>query len=88
MKPLVDKHLLKDKVMCIDLSPGLDYLLAGYESGAVALFDMNTYKLIKINNEIHGSKVLAAKIYFVDEVKHTVRFLSMEMDGAVCTCKV
>lgn len=74
--------------MCIDLSSTMEFLLAGYESGALALFDMKTYKLIKILNEVHGSEVLAAKIYFVDEEALSVRFLSIELDGAVCACKV
>lgn len=67
LKPLVDKSVLKDKVMCIDLNlTHPEFLLAGYASGAVALFDMQSYKLIKVVNELHGSEVLAAKIYFVD----------------------
>jgi hypothetical protein len=88
LKPLFDKSLAKDKVMCIDLNDTMEFLLAGYESGALALFDMKTYKLIKVLNEVHGSEVLSAKIYFVDEESNSVRFLSMEIDGAVCCCKV
>jgi len=88
LKPLVDKALLKDKVMCVDLSAGMEFLLAGYASGAVALFDMGSYKLVKVLNEIHGSEILAAKIYSVDHEKPSVSFVSIEKLGAVCSCRV
>jgi hypothetical protein len=56
--------------------------VAGYESGAIALFDMTTYKLVKIFNEIHTSEVLGVKIYQVVEGKKTyISILSLELEG-------
>lgn len=83
LKPLFDKHLASKKVMCIDLSQNMEYLVAGYESGALALFDMNSYKLVKIMTEAHDTEVLGAKIYNVNEEKHFVEVVSVEMEGAV-----
>ena len=57
----------------------MEYLIAGYESGALALFDMRTYKLVKIMKEIHYSQVLSAKIITVNEEKHQVETVSVEI---------
>lgn len=83
LKPLFDKHLQDNKVMCIDLSQNMEYLVAGYESGALALFDMGAYKLVKIMSEAHDTEILGAKIINVNLEKHVVDIVSIEMVGAV-----
>ena len=55
MKPLTDKKLLNDKVMCIDFGQEMAYVVSGYESGAIVLWDVKTYKLVKIMDEVHYS---------------------------------
>lgn len=48
----------------------MSYLVSGYKSGAVALWDMKSYKLVKILNDVHTSEIVSIKIYIVDEDKH------------------
>lgn len=64
-KPLYDKSLAKNPVMCMDLSQGMKFLAAGYQSGTVALFDIQTYKLVKIMKEAHATEVLSVQIQSV-----------------------
>jgi WD40 repeat protein len=88
LKPLYDKQLAKKRVMCIDFSLGMEYLVAGYENGSMALFDLQTYKLVKVISDVHETPVLAAKIYLINKVKSSVSFLSMEQSGQVTRTKI
>jgi WD40 repeat protein len=40
LKPLYDRQLFENKVMCLDITEGMKYLVAGYKSGVVALWDL------------------------------------------------
>jgi len=55
LKPLYDGKLADDEVICMDLSQTMSYLVSGYKSGSVALWDMKSYKLVKILNDVHTS---------------------------------
>jgi hypothetical protein len=41
--------------MCIDFGLEMAYVVSGYQSGAIVLWDMKTYKLVKIMKEVHSS---------------------------------
>jgi WD40 repeat protein len=63
MKPMMDSKLDKNKVTCIFLTEDGKYLLSGYKRGTMALWDMVSYKLLKIMEEVHATEVTSAKIY-------------------------
>ena len=67
MRPLYDKSLSQNKVTCLDVYPGMQYLVAGYKSGAVALWDLKTYKLEKLMPDVHETEVTGAKIYHITD---------------------
>ncbi len=66
----------------------MSYLVSGYKSGVVALWDMKNYKLVKILNDVHTSEIVNVKIYNVDEDKHIVGILAMELSGPVCKIEI
>ena len=43
--------------MCIDITPDMQYLVAGYKSGAVALWNIKNVLLEKVMPNIHESEV-------------------------------
>jgi WD40 repeat protein len=91
LKPLYDKSLNKNAVNCLDMSQSMTYLVAGYASGAIALFDMRQYKLVKLIKEAHSSEVLSVKIYQVQEDKKdkiAIGLLSCEVDGVVLKSEI
>lgn len=61
--------LYEDKVTSIDISHGMKWLVAGYRSGTVALWDVQNYKLEKLIRDEHKSEVTNVKIYFVGDTK-------------------
>lgn len=84
LKPLFGKETMNDKVMCIDVSLNMEYTVAGYESGQVALFDMKSYKLAKIMNEVHFKRVVDIKIIDIVEEKNPhVNTISVDLSGFV-----
>ena len=54
MKPLMDSDLIgKNKVTCLEISDDGGFLLSGYKSGHLALWDLVNYKLIRYIQDIH-----------------------------------
>lgn len=85
MKPLIDAKLDKNKVTTIYLTEDGKYLLSGYKKGTLALWDMVSYTLLKIMDDVHISEVTAAKIYNITD-EEVVKIMSTEDIGKVwCT---
>ena len=83
MKPLMDSSIGDgNKVTSLDISLDGGFMLSGYKSGQIALWDLVGYKLIKVVNDLHKTDVINAKIYFMDE-QETIYALSAEDSGAV-----
>ena len=40
LRPLYDAQLAGNRVMCISLTPGMQFLVSGYKSGAIAVWDL------------------------------------------------
>ena len=82
MKPLVvpQKQVAQGsrRVTCLDVI-GF-HLCAGHSSGAVALWDLRTYTLIKAITTVHQSEVIAARIFNVAQV---ISIVSVEKTGPV-----
>lgn len=84
MKPLFDQKVYENKVTSLDIAPGMRWLVAGYKSGALALWDLTSYKLEKFMPDVHETEVTGAKVYFVGEDKKTeVLIVSAEASGKV-----
>lgn len=66
----------------IDISDDGGFLISGYKKGQVALWDLITYKLIRLIPDVHGTDVINARIYYVDESEN-VFALSSEDSGKV-----
>ncbi len=57
------------------------YLLAGYKSGALVVWDVKTAQVYKIMRNIHSSEVVGASIYSQIE---SIGIVSVEANGPVC----
>ena len=88
MKPLHDPKLHGKRVTCIDVAPGMRWLTAGYENGAVALWDMQNYKLEKLITDVHESQVTGCRVYHTAESKKEVLIVSAETTGKVKTIEL
>ena len=70
MKSLYDSQLAQNKVLCIDITENGAYLLAGYQSGALVLWDAVKFKRAHIMNDIvkdKSSEFSMVKILFVSD---------------------
>jgi WD40 repeat protein len=85
MKPMMDTKLNSNKVTCIFLTEDGKYLLSGYKKGTLALWDMVSYTLVKIMDDVHKSEVTSAKIFNITD-EEVVKIISSEDSGKVwCT---
>lgn len=82
MKPLRDDQLGSNKVTCLDISDDGGFLISGYKKGQVALWDLITYKLVRVIPEVHSSDVTNAKIYHIDPSEN-IYAVSSEDQGKV-----
>lgn len=62
-----ENSLNGNKVTCLDVSEDGEFLISGYKKGQVALWDLISYKLLRVVTDIHASDVVNTKIYHVDE---------------------
>lgn len=62
-------------------------MVAGYKSGAVALWDMKSYKLERLMTDVHETEVTGAKVYYISEENY-VSIVSAEAKGKVCMTEV
>lgn len=67
----------------MDFTYGMQYMIAGHKSGALAIWDIMNYKLLKVINDIHDSEVVACKIYSMSEDTSLISVVSMEIKGPV-----
>ena len=72
MKPLFEQSRQQDKVLCIDISEDGHYLLAGYKSGALILWDAAKFKRAHTMNDVAAkgnavSEFSMVKILFVTD---------------------
>ena len=70
MKPLYDDTLFQNKVLCIDISEDGHYLLAGYKSGMLVLWDSAKYKKAHVMNDVAKnaqSEFAMVKLLYVSE---------------------
>jgi WD40 repeat protein len=65
----------------------MQYLVAGYKSGAVALWDLRTYKLEKLMPDVHETEVTGAKIYHITD-ENIINIVSAEAKGRVYKVEV
>ena len=83
MKPLMDSSLGEgNKVTSLDISHDGGFMISGYKSGQIALWDLVGYKFIKVVNDLHKTDVINAKIYYMDE-QESLYALSAEDAGVV-----
>ncbi len=66
VKAYQDKTLVTP-VTCVDVTG--TYLLAGYKSGQLALWDIKTNQLQKIISNVHESYVIACRVFNVDHLQ-------------------
>ncbi len=66
VKAYQDKTLVTP-VTCVDVTA--TYLLAGYKSGQLALWDIKTNQLQKIISNVHESYVIACRVFNVDHLQ-------------------
>ena len=83
MRQFSDKTLIRNTVTSIDLSQDMSYLLVGFDNGALALWNMRSYKLEKIILDCHETEIVCAKIYNLSEDGSQIRFVSFEKKGTV-----
>lgn len=67
----------------MDFTSGMQYLIVGHKSGAFAIWDLLTYKLLKIITDIHESEIVACKIYSLNDDGSIMGVVSMEVKGPV-----
>lgn len=71
-----------NKVTTLDISHDGGFMLSGYKSGQLALWDLVNYKLVKVVNDLHTTDVINAKIYYTDDTE-ALYALSAEDAGRV-----
>lgn len=82
MKALRDDGAIgsNNKVTSLDITEKGTFLLSGYKKGQIALWDLESYKLLKVLGDLHNSEVVNAKIYHIDEGEN-ICALSCEDSG-------
>ncbi len=60
----------------------MQYLVSGYKSGAIAVWDLQKYKLEKIINDVHTSEIMGAKIFHITD-ENVINIISAEVTGPV-----
>jgi hypothetical protein len=71
----------KRSVVCMDITPDGDYLIAGYSNGFLALWDLHTTKCKKLVTGVHKNCIVACK--FIKNDKKKFEILSSDIDGNV-----
>jgi len=71
----------KRSVVCMDITPENDFLIAGYSNGYIVLWDLHNSKCKKLINNTHKSCVLACK--FIRNDKKRFEVISSDIDGNV-----
>jgi hypothetical protein len=71
----------KRSVVCMDITPDGDYLIAGYSNGFLALWDLHTTKCKKLVTGVHKNCIVACK--FIRNDKKKFEILSSDVDGNV-----
>jgi WD40 repeat protein len=71
----------KRSVVCMDITPDGDYLIAGYSNGFLALWDLHTTKCKKLVTGVHKNCIVACK--FIRNNKKKFELLSSDIDGNV-----
>ena len=86
MKPLYDDSLFQNKVLCIDISEDGHYLLAGYKSGALVLWDSAKFKKAHTMNNVvaenGGSDYSMVKILYITDEK-VITIVTAEESGRI-----
>eukprot|EP01022_Parablepharisma_sp_SALTPOND_P013525 TRINITY_DN1815_c0_g1_i1.p1 TRINITY_DN1815_c0_g1~~TRINITY_DN1815_c0_g1_i1.p1 ORF type:complete len:1052 (+),score=137.85 TRINITY_DN1815_c0_g1_i1:4823-7978(+) len=81
--PIMHKDLLGKKVTSIDIKKGGNHLIAGYENGAMLLWDLGKWSMQKLDTSVHSAAVLSVK--FLKGTK--LRTISSDAAGEVQVCE-
>ena len=71
----------KRSVVCMDISPDGELLLAGYSNGYLAVWELTTLKLRKLLKDIHKTSIVACKFFRSNKKK--VELVSSDIEGNV-----
>ena len=71
----------KNNVICMDVSNGIDLLLAGYMNGYIALWDLDKSKCKKVINNQHTNMVLSCKFLHIGNNVYDI--ISSDLGGNV-----
>lgn len=71
----------KRSVVCIEVSPDGELLLAGYSNGYVAVWELSTLKIRKLIKDVHKSSIVACK--FIRNDSKRSDFITSDIDGNV-----
>jgi len=55
-----------NKVTSLDISHDGGFLVSGYKNGQIAMWDLVSYKLLKVIHDLHKTDVTNSKIYYMD----------------------
>ena len=62
--------------------------MGGYIDGTVIVWELQTNKLVTVQECLHESEVVSAKIYDVEDSDNLLSLISVERDGAVYNSKI
>jgi len=85
MKPLYEDFLFQNKVLCIDIAEDGCYVLAGYKSGTLVLWDSAKYRKAHVMNDVikNGTSDFSmVKILYVTE-QNVINIVTAEESGRV-----
>ena len=60
----------------------MQYLVSGYKSGAIAVWDLQKYKLEKLITDVHSSDIMGARIFHITD-ENVINIISAEVKGPV-----
>mmetsp|Transcript_24394 Transcript_24394/g.37820 ORF Transcript_24394/g.37820 Transcript_24394/m.37820 type:complete len:98 (-) Transcript_24394:2655-2948(-) len=70
-------------VTSLDASPAEDLLLSSYGNGAIAVWDLVNYRILKYVNGLHSTSITSAKLFFATDNWSNIQILTAEEQGAV-----
>jgi hypothetical protein len=67
----------------------MQFLVAGYIDGTVIIWELQTNKVVTVQEQLHNSVVVSAKVYdFIDATDSLISLVSVEAEGNVLNSKI
>lgn len=88
LRHFITEQVFGRRVTCISVSAGMEFLSVGYIDGSLNVWDLRSNQVVTVQEQLHGSEVVSAKVYEIDEASSRLSLISVEADGVVLNSKI